>query len=195
VSTIAPFDIDVCGLDELPGHRATGFTHVLSILDPAWPEPKVFGTFGEHTRLELHFDDVIDEVPGMVAPRPEHVAQVLAFGRTLQAERNGRAHLLVHCHAGVSRSTASMALILAQALPALPATAILREVLRIRPQAWPNLRLIEIGDALLERHGEIVAATHVAYATQLERRPDQAEELLRAGRGREVAAALGRKAA
>jgi predicted protein tyrosine phosphatase len=192
---IAPFAIDICGLDELPGHCATGVTHVLSILDPAWPVPEVFGAFGKHEHLVLHFDDVIEEVPGMVAPRVEHVARVLAFGRGLPAERSARARLLVHCHAGVSRSTAAMALILAQALPALPATAIVREVLRIRPQAWPNLRIIEIGDALLGRHGEIVAAAHWLYAVQLERRPDRAEELMLAGRGREVAAAVGRKAA
>jgi predicted protein tyrosine phosphatase len=192
---IAPFDIDVCGLDELCGYCSMGVTHVLSILDPDWPAPEVFAAFGEHAHLELRVDDVIDEVPGKVVPRAEHVAQVLAFGRTLPAERSARARLLVHCHAGVSRSTASMVLILAQALPALPATAIVREVLRIRPQAWPNLRIIEMGDALLGRHGEIVAATHVAYAAQLEREPDRVEELLQYGRGREIAAALGRKAA
>jgi predicted protein tyrosine phosphatase len=192
---ITAFAIDICGLDELPGHCATGVTHVLSILDPAWPTPEAFGAFGAHERLELHFDDVIEEVPGMVAPRVEHVAQVLAFGRSLPAERSAGAHLLVHCHAGVSRSTASMVLILAQALPALPGAAIVREVLRIRPQAWPNLRIIEIGDALLGRRGEIVTATHRAYAVQFARRPDRAEELMLAGRGREVAAALGRKAA
>jgi predicted protein tyrosine phosphatase len=180
---IAPFDIDVCGLDELCGYCSMGVTHVLSILDPDWPAPEVFAAFGEHAHLELRVDDVIDEVPGKVVPR------------TLPAERSARARLLVHCHAGVSRSTASMVLILAQALPALPATAIVREVLRIRPQAWPNLRIIEMGDALLGRHGEIVAATHVAYAAQLEREPDRVEELLQYGRGREIAAALGRKAA
>jgi predicted protein tyrosine phosphatase len=73
---------------------------------------------------------------GTVVPQPEHVADILSFGRQLSAHT----HLLVHCHAGVSRSTAAMTLILAQAVPDVPADRIFGEVLRIRPQAWPNLR-------------------------------------------------------
>jgi len=94
-------------------------THVLSILDPDWPVPDAFGSFGEHERLELRFHDVIEETPGMLAPTQENVAQVLAFGRDMLGEPAPGAHLLVHCHAGVSRSTASMILIVAQARPAI----------------------------------------------------------------------------
>src|SRR5439155_24490663 len=36
---LAPFQITICGLDELACHCAGGVTHVLSILDPGWPEP------------------------------------------------------------------------------------------------------------------------------------------------------------
>jgi len=195
VETIAPFDIDVCGIDELPGHCATGVTHVLSILDPTYPVPEAFGSFGEHERLELRFDDVIEETRGMVTPREEHVAQVLGFGRDLLAEADDDAHLLVHCHAGVSRSTASMILILAQALPQRPASEIVCEVLRIRPQAWPNLRILEMGDAMLGRDGAIVAAAPIAYVAQLNRQPEFADLMILSGRGREVAAARARKAA
>jgi predicted protein tyrosine phosphatase len=189
VDSIAPFQITVCGIAELPEHSDRGVSHVLSILDPEWPVPDTFGSFGEHARLELRFHDVIDEAPGMVAPRREHVDQILAFGRDLLAEQSGQASLLVHCHAGISRSTASMILILAQALPDLPADAIAQEVLRIREKTWPNLRIIEMGDALLGRGGEIVAAAHRLYGTQLVRRP-QLDLLMReGGRAREVEAA------
>ena len=82
-----------------------------------------------------------------------------------------------------------MALILAQALPDRPAGEILREVVRIRPQAWPNLRIVEIGDAMLARNGELIAAAHEVYRLQLEARPQLAESMKQGGRGREVAAA------
>jgi hypothetical protein len=36
-------------------------SHVVSILDPEWPVPEVFGTFGEHAKLGLRFHDIIDE--------------------------------------------------------------------------------------------------------------------------------------
>jgi predicted protein tyrosine phosphatase len=186
---IAPFDISICGIAELPAHSDIGISHVLSILDPQWPVPDAFGSFGEHARLELRFHDIIEPTPGMVLPRREHVEQVLAFGRDLLAEPAGQANLLVHCHAGISRSTASMLLILAQALPDMKAQTLAAEVLRIRDKAWPNLLLIEMGDAMLGRDGAIVAAAHRLYATQLERKPEVGPMMSAVGRAREVEAA------
>jgi predicted protein tyrosine phosphatase len=189
VETIAPFNITVCGLDELTAHCETGASHVLSILDPDHPVPEAFGRFGEHEKLELRFHDVIEVDPGMDPPHEADVARLLAFGRGLIREPSQDAHLLVHCHAGISRSTASLALILAQALPNLSGHNIMLEVLRVRPKAWPNLRIIEIGDGVLGRDGAIVEAAVAVYRKQLEIRPHLAEFMTLGGRGREVTAA------
>jgi predicted protein tyrosine phosphatase len=186
---IVPFGISLCGIEELAGHCEVGVSHVLSILDPDWPVPEAFGAFGEHAKLELRFHDIIEDQPGLIAPQPEHVASLLAFGHDLRAERGTDAHLLVHCHAGVSRSTASMALILAQTLPGLPGQRIFTEILRIRPQAWPNLRILELGDAPLGRGGDLVSAAAELYRLQLDRRTHLAEAMEAHGRGREVALA------
>ena len=186
-----PFRISICGISELPSHSERGVSHVLSILDPDWPVPDAFGGFGEHARLELRFHDIIEDTPGLISPRVEHVQQVLAFGRDLMAEPPREQSLLVHCHAGVSRSTASMLLLIAQALPDATAATLAETVLSIRPQAWPNLRLIEMGDAELGRAGALVAATADLYRTQLARRPEYAHEMQAGGRGREVALAQG----
>ena len=99
------------------------------------------------------------------------------------------AHLLVHCHAGVSRSTAAAILVMAQTCPDRPADEVLREVVRLRPRAWPNLRILEFGDEILGRHGEIVEAARAHYRRALEREPWLAEAMIDGGRGREVAAA------
>ncbi|CAH2603349.1 Protein-tyrosine-phosphatase [Rhodovastum atsumiense] len=189
---IAPFRITICGLEELDGHCASGVSHVLSILDPDWPVPEAFGSFGEHRKLELRFHDVIEpDIAGTIAPEPAQVAALLGFGQDLISDPQPEAHLLVHCHAGVSRSTAAMALLLAQALPEIAPGRILQEVLRIRPQAWPNLRIIDFGDALLGRDGALIAATRDAYRCQLAGRPSLAEEMTRSGRGREITLAQG----
>jgi predicted protein tyrosine phosphatase len=183
---LVPFRLTVCGLEEIDGHCRAGVSHVLSILDPGWPAPE-FGRYGEHARLELRFNDVIEaDAPG-APPAPEHVARVLQFGAGL---REGD-HLLVHCHAGVSRSTAAMTLILAQARPDSAAEEVMAEVVRIRKQAWPNLRMIELGDATLGRNGALVAAAHARYAAVLARKPYKAETFTEAGRGREVRGATG----
>ncbi len=185
-----PFRITVCGIEELAGHCEARVSHVLSILDPDWPVPEAFGTWGEHAKLELRFHDVIEDTPGLIGPTEAQVEQLLAFGRDLDREPASQAHLLVHCHAGVSRSSASMALLLAQAMPDTPGEAIFAEILRIRRQIWPNLRIVEMGDRALGRDGDLVAAAHGVYRQQLDRNPDLAAQFRAGGRGREVDAAL-----
>src|SRR5439155_3265952 len=155
LSTFAPFRITICGIPELDEHCAAGVTHVLSILGPDWPDPEAFAAFPPHRRLTLRFHDIIEPDPDRVAPSRYDVERLLSFGRELHAATNS--HLLVHCQAGVSRSTAATALILAQAYPERPASAALDAVVQLRPRAWPNLRIIELGDELLGRGGEIVA--------------------------------------
>ena len=181
---LVPFQVTICGIDELGFHCAAGVTHVLSILDPGWPEPEAFGAFDPHRRLELRFHDVIEAEPGCIAPESLDVEQLLTFGRDLTEARD--THLLVHCHAGVSRSTAAAALILAQTRPDRPAEEALQAVVRQRPRAWPNLRILELGDALLERHGEIVNAARAHYRRFLQREPWLIEQMIDSGRGREV---------
>ena len=188
-TSVAPFRVTICGIPELVEHGAAGVTHVLSILGPEWPDPPAFAAFAPHRRLVLRFHDIIEVTPGLIAPSRDDVARLLEFGRGLD-EPVGR-HLLVHCHAGVSRSTAATALILAQMHPERPARAVLDAVAQIRPRAWPNLRMLEFGDALLGRNGEIVAAAGAIYRRILDRDPLMQEAMIDGGRGREVIAALG----
>jgi len=182
-----PFRLTICGVEELAGHCAAEVSHVLSILDPESPAPEAFGAYGEHERLELRFHDIIEDLPDRLAPQQAHVEAILAFGRDLMAEPERKRHLLVHCQMGVSRSTAAMLVILAQARPDRPATDALAAVRRIRPRAWPNLRIVELGDALLGRGGRLVVAAHEHYRYAIDRRPELVEEMTRYGRGREVA--------
>lgn len=187
-----PFGITVCGIEELGGHAALGASHVLSILDPDYPVPEAFGQYGEHARIERRFHDIIDTAPGMILPSEADVEAILGFGRRLPEEPNPSATLLVHCHAGISRSTASMALILAQAMPSAPAADILAMVYGIRDKAWPNLRLIEIGDEMLGRRGQLVDAAFGLYRLQIERYPHIGPAMAEGGRGREVTGAMTR---
>jgi len=183
-----PLRITICGIPELGEHSAAGVTHVLSILGPDWPDPPDFGAFSPHRRLVLRFHDVIEDHPYQPGPTPEHVQRLLSFGR--EVSETPDAHLLIHCHAGVSRSTAAAALILAQANPDQPASAALEAVAAIRPRAWPNLLILEFGDTLLGRNGEIVAAAGAIYRRVLLRDPEFGDLMIEAGRGREVNAAL-----
>jgi predicted protein tyrosine phosphatase len=178
-----PFSaLTVCGLDELDNHAGRGVTHVLSILDPDWPEPEAFLAFDPHSRATLRFHDAIEPGPGVVLPERADVEAILAFGR----EAGDVRHLLIHCHAGISRSTAAMLMILAQAHPSESEEAVVERLLSIRPQAWPNSRMIAFADELLGRDGRLNAALNRIYARRLKAQPEYVQLMRSGNRGREV---------
>ena len=180
--------LTICGLEELGHHSDRAVTHVLSIMDPDCPDPEAFQAYDAHHRTILRFHDVIEPFDGYVMPAPGHVEAILAFGETLSRGAGARdeGHLLVHCHAGISRSTAAMAMLLAQTYPDQDEDHIFDRLVEIRPQAWPNSRMIGFADRLLSRKGRLNAALARLYARQLAVRPDLDETMRRHGRAREV---------
>ncbi len=183
--------LTVCGLDDLESHADSGVTHVLSILDPDREDHPAFARYGDPRRLTLRFHDEIEPGPGVVLPERDDVEAILAWGREAFAAAPGRdgageGHMLVHCHMGISRSTAAMTMLLAQAHPEDSEAEIVERVRVIRPIAWPNLRMTEMADAILGRAGRLTAAAATLYAGNLTRRPDLAEVMTRLNRRREV---------
>src|SRR6202008_4231667 len=127
-----PLKQTICGIAELRCHCAAGVTHIVSILDPDAPDPADFGSYAPPQRLTLRFHDIIEPVPGLIPPEASHVEALLRFGRGTGV------HMLIHCHMGVSRSTAAATALLIQAHPELDDDPALAQILRLRPQAWPN---------------------------------------------------------
>lgn len=177
--------ITICGIPELGEHCQAGVTHVLSILDPGWPDPAAFRDFPAHRREALRFDDAIEAGFGVVLPTERDVAQLLEYGREVMAA-GPDTHLLIHCHAGISRSTASATLLLAQADPTREAADIVAEIARLRPRAWPNLLLLEYGEAALGRKGELTVAVAAQYRRVAAADPSFALFIRESGRRREV---------
>ncbi len=184
----APFStLTICGLEELEAQGTRGVTHVLSIIDPDLPDPPVFGGWGAHRRTVLRFHDAIAPDPGILLPEPSDVEAVLAFGRDVEADGGDvDGHLLVHCHMGISRSSAAMIMLVAQAHPEEAETAVAGRIRELRPIAWPNLRMIEFADAILGRDGRLVDAAGGLYARSLAAKPELAEVMTRINRRQEV---------
>jgi predicted protein tyrosine phosphatase len=180
--------LTVCGVDELPAQSARRVTHVLSLLDPDWPDIAAFGAYGKHSRKTLWFHDIIDERPGMTSPQVEHVAEIVRFGSELAASRNERSdgHLLIHCQMGISRSTAAMLTLLAQTHPQETEDRLFERLREIRPQAWPNSRMIGFADDLLGREGRLLKALARHYGVQLKEQPKFTEWMTKIGRSREL---------
>lgn len=188
MKTLAISTLTICGIDELPDNSAREVTHVLSVLDPDRAEIETFGTYGAHHRVTLRFHDIIDPRPGQIMPAPEHVAEILRFGQDLRETATGRAsgHLLVHCHMGISRSTAAMLMLMAQADPEEDEDGLFARLSEIRPQAWPNSVMIGFADEQLGRNGRLTQALRRHYGRQLIMQPKYRMWMSDLGRGREV---------
>ncbi len=180
--------LTICGISELPDQRDRSVTHVLSILDPDHPDPEAFGAYDPHHRTVLRFHDIINPLEGMIMPEPEHVAAVLRFGEEIAAGGDGHVegHLLVHCHMGVSRSTAAMLTLLAQTHLEENEDRLFERLTEIRPQAWPNSLMIAFADDLLSRNGRLTDALCRHYGRQIQRMPQYVQLMHDLGRSREV---------
>jgi len=180
--------LTICGIEELSQHGSRAVTHVLSLLDPTWPELTSFAAYGKHSRTTLRFHDVIDPGPGLTLPTKDHVAEILAFGDALAAEAKAdrERHLLVHCHMGISRSSAAMLSLMAQMNPQAPDDALFARLRQIRPQAWPNSLMVTYADELLGREGRLVSALRRHYGVQVREQPQFVDWMRRLARRREL---------
>src|SRR5215469_441466 len=176
------FKTTICGVEEIDRMQIEDVSHIISILDPYEPLSPACQKLPRHSMLELRFHDAVVPGPGIVLPTDNHVKQLLRFCQERIVDHS--AHLLIHCQAGQSRSTAAAALCLIQVHPTRSAYEILGQIVRMRPAAWPNLRLVELGDEILGRHGELVTAVAALYRRKLNTDPGLADHLRRHGRGR-----------
>jgi predicted protein tyrosine phosphatase len=91
---------------------------------------------------------------GYVIPCDEHVTRLIEFVRGWHRTTP----MVVHCYAGISRSTAG-AFVAACALnPRRDEMAIAREIRRASATATPNPRIVAIADRVLGRDGRMLAA-------------------------------------
>jgi predicted protein tyrosine phosphatase len=146
--------LQVCSLARL--HRAVqdeGASHVLTLINQGTPVTRP-PSVTEDRHLFIAMSDIIEPLDGHILPGEAHVRNLLAFVKSWDRARP----MVVHCYAGVSRSTAA-ALITAAALNPSRPEAEIAAVIRTRsPTATPNLKLVGIADQLLGRNGRLFEA-------------------------------------
>jgi predicted protein tyrosine phosphatase len=169
----------------MPQHCAAGVSHVLSIIDTHEPRPPALDDYLGIEHELIRFDDVVAEYPGFEACTPEHIARLLAFGERVHAA--SESHVLVHCHAGVSRSTAAAGILLCQHAPGHEEAAFLR-LLKLRKHGWPNTRMVEFADQQLARDGAMMRGLFAYRRALLQEKPHLSEIIRNIGRGHELPA-------
>lgn len=154
-----PYRISVCGKREVDAFAQERVTHLLSLEDPEVVQETPAWFNGEHRHLTFHDVESTAEAKLLfaVAPTRAQVAEILKFGEHCrQASAAQPVHLLVHCFAGISRSTAAAYVVAAQTLGAGHADDALRLIQTIRREAFPNRLIVQYADHLLHRAGELL---------------------------------------
>jgi len=160
--------IHVCSLARLHDTvRETGARHVVTLIKDITLVHRP-PSITQENHLLLDMDDIAEPIEGYVAPAEEHVGDLIRFVRAWPRE----APLVVHCFAGISRSTAG-AFVTACALnPQRDEATIARAIRDASPTAMPNIRIVMLADRLLERDGRMITAVRamgpsvMAYASE-----------------------------
>ncbi|MBO6508338.1 MAG: tyrosine protein phosphatase, partial [Roseibium sp.] len=94
--------LHVCSLSKLPQTVAsTGAKSVVTLINAEMEVETPSGVLPDR-HLFLAFNDIVDPVAGLVPASEEHVDRFLAFIETWDRQEP----LVIHCWAGISRSTA-----------------------------------------------------------------------------------------
>ncbi len=146
--------IQVCSLAKL--HRTVedeDASHVLTLINQGTPVTRPPSIAAER-HLFIAMSDIHEPLDGHILPAEQHVRNLLDFVRGWERAKP----MVIHCYAGVSRSTAA-ALITAATLNPERSEADIANIIRERsPTATPNLRLVAIADSLLGRRGKLFGA-------------------------------------
>src|SRR5579863_1172538 len=125
---------------------------LLTLLSPDYPQTD-WSAFACERHLWLAFHDIVEPMAGLTAPDRDVMQAVLDFGC-----RNGHQRpLLIHCWAGISRSSAAAYAIACDRNPGFERDIAL-ELRRRSPSATPNRLMVRLADELLQCDGRMVDA-------------------------------------
>ena len=146
--------IHVCALAHIVDVvEATGASHLVSAINAdLLPETPASIAVERHLKLDMH--DIVEVLPGAWPPSAMHVEELIDFVH----EWDRTAPMLIHCFAGISRSTAAAYIAMCALNPRTPEEAIARALRRSSDTAIPNRRFVALADDLLRREGRMVAA-------------------------------------
>jgi predicted protein tyrosine phosphatase len=146
--------IHVCSLAALPATvKATGASHVLTVMANVAQVQRPESVLAAN-HLKVQMDDITEQVEGFVVPTETHVEQVLNFVRGWDR----RAPLVIHCYAGISRSTASAFAAVCALNPHRDEIAIARQIRSASAIASPNRLIVSLADRALRREGRMLRA-------------------------------------
>ncbi len=147
-------EIHVCSLARVADTvAASGARHMVTLINRDTPVERPDAVPADN-HLFLAFNDITEPMEGMVPPAEAHVRELLDF----IAGWDRDAPIVVHCWAGISRSTAAAFITLCALNPDKPERDLALALRRASRSATPNARLVALADDILGRGGRMVAA-------------------------------------
>jgi predicted protein tyrosine phosphatase len=146
--------IHVCSLARL--HRTveqTGARTIVTLLKDISLVTRPPSVRPEH-HLHIDVDDIVCPVDGYSHPCREHVARLMQFVQSWDRA----APMVIHCYAGISRSSASAYAAACALNPERDEMEIAHELRRASRTAMPNSLIVALADEILERRGRMLAA-------------------------------------
>jgi len=146
--------IHVCSLSRLYATvDETGAQHIVTLLRLVDRVQRPTHIAPEN-HLVLGVDDITAPMDGYTAPAHEHVRRLIDFVTAWDR----KAPMVVHCFAGISRSTAGAYVAACALNPKRDEMQIAWDIRRASRTAQPNARIVSIADRLLKRDGRMVRA-------------------------------------
>lgn len=146
--------IHICPLSHVPKEAATHQpSRLVSLLSPETTFPVVTMEAEDHHH-RVAIDDIAEELPDHTPPMAHHVEELVRFLERWDPETP----LLVHCWAGISRSTATAFTAACLHNPNTEEEAIALAIRNASPTACPNPRIVAFADAVLGREGRMSRA-------------------------------------
>ncbi|HBE47650.1 MAG TPA: hypothetical protein DDW76_02245, partial [Cyanobacteria bacterium UBA11369] len=133
--------------------KAPSLKHLISIGSPGVAPPEGWTKIPHRLRLEFHDIETPYDDPEYVLATTDDIAKVINFASEISQSEGD---LLIHCQAGISRSSAVALTVCTYLLGAGSEAEALAYVLAVRPQAMPNLWVVELADAALNRKGKLL---------------------------------------
>ena len=145
--------LHVCPLSRLSETVAeTGASHLVTLATLGSAVARPAAIRAEH-HLRVGFSDIVAPMEGHLPPGEAHVRAVLDFAAAWDRARP----LVIHCYAGISRSTAAAYAVACALRPERDEAELAEELRRLAPSATPNRLFVEIADRLLGREGRMSA--------------------------------------
>ncbi len=146
--------IHVCSLARVEATvAASGASHLVTVINDGTPVPRP-AAIAASRHLFLGFNDIPAPMDGMVAPSEQHLRQLVTFLGGWDRARPA----VVHCFAGISRSSAAAFVALCALAPLRDEREIAWALRRASRIATPNPLMVQLADRLLGRNGRMVAA-------------------------------------